>query len=281
VTESIHTVGDFLHWIFTDLSTSPKVLTASITRLHRKARHSRAALRLETEPSARLGSGSGRSMHLGTRLRSHRHGIDMSIVHQQAKLRAEKLGVAISQVHPGDAAGFVRREGRCGSLSRCHVDRRGSRRHHRASGAEPPPRRDILIGEPYWRQLPRRKMLPGGVCRAQSPISPASRTSRVFRPLARRRGMVLADQDSWDRYEAAKWLTMRRWLEANPDRVRERVRAKTSEPSATLRYTVNTWAGRGRADDAVMRGLPGDSESGENPIMPNKSFKADADSRAA
>jgi hypothetical protein len=29
--------------------------------------------------------------------------------------------------------------------------------------------------------------------------------------------MVLADQDSWDRYEAAKWLTMRRRLEANPD----------------------------------------------------------------
>jgi hypothetical protein len=28
--------------------------------------------------------------------------------------------------------------------------------------------------------------------------------------------MVLADEDSWDRYEAAKWLTMRRWLEANP-----------------------------------------------------------------
>lgn len=29
--------------------------------------------------------------------------------------------------------------------------------------------------------------------------------------------MVVADQESWDRYEAAKWLTMRRWLEANPD----------------------------------------------------------------
>ena len=28
--------------------------------------------------------------------------------------------------------------------------------------------------------------------------------------------MVLADQEGWDRYEAAKWLTMRRWLEANP-----------------------------------------------------------------
>jgi len=30
-------------------------------------------------------------------------------------------------------------------------------------------------------------------------------------------GMVLADQDGWDRYEAAKWLTMRRWLGANAD----------------------------------------------------------------
>ncbi|MBW6414170.1 hypothetical protein KZZ20_01320 [Methylacidiphilum fumariolicum] len=29
--------------------------------------------------------------------------------------------------------------------------------------------------------------------------------------------MVLADHDGWDRYEAAKWLIMRRWLEANPD----------------------------------------------------------------
>ena len=29
--------------------------------------------------------------------------------------------------------------------------------------------------------------------------------------------MVLADLEGWDRYEAAKWLTMRRWLEENPD----------------------------------------------------------------
>lgn len=42
--------------------------------------------------------------------------------------------------------------------------------------------------------------------------------------------MVLADQEGWDRYEAAKWLTMRRWLEANPDdefaaEVREQLRS--------------------------------------------------------
>jgi hypothetical protein len=29
--------------------------------------------------------------------------------------------------------------------------------------------------------------------------------------------MVLADEDSWDRYEAAKWLNIRRWLDANPE----------------------------------------------------------------
>ena len=51
--------------------------------------------------------------------------------------------------------------------------------------------------------------------------------------------MVLADQDGWDRYEAAKWLTMRRWLEANPgDELAEEVRAQlTSEPVRYAAYT--------------------------------------------
>ncbi len=49
--------------------------------------------------------------------------------------------------------------------------------------------------------------------------------------------MVLAAQEGWDRYEAAKWLTMRRWLEANPDddfakEVRDQL---TTEP---LRYVT-------------------------------------------
>ena len=50
--------------------------------------------------------------------------------------------------------------------------------------------------------------------------------------------MVLADQDGWDRYEAAKWLTMRRWLEANPDdEFAKDVRAKlTSEPERYAAY---------------------------------------------
>ena len=51
--------------------------------------------------------------------------------------------------------------------------------------------------------------------------------------------MVLADQNGWDRYEAAKWLTMRRWLEANPDDdFAKEVRAQlTSEPGRYAAYT--------------------------------------------
>lgn len=29
--------------------------------------------------------------------------------------------------------------------------------------------------------------------------------------------MVLADREGWDRYEAAKWLTLRSWLDNYPD----------------------------------------------------------------
>jgi len=51
--------------------------------------------------------------------------------------------------------------------------------------------------------------------------------------------MVLADQDGWDRYEAAKWLTMRRWLEANPgDELAKEVRDQlNSEPGRHAAYT--------------------------------------------
>lgn len=51
--------------------------------------------------------------------------------------------------------------------------------------------------------------------------------------------MALADQDSSDRYEAAKWLTMRQWLEANPDdELAKEVRAQlASEPVRDASYT--------------------------------------------
>jgi hypothetical protein len=50
--------------------------------------------------------------------------------------------------------------------------------------------------------------------------------------------MVLADQDSWDRYSAAQWLNIRRWLDAHPDdELAGRLRAElNSAPARHVRY---------------------------------------------
>lgn len=98
----------------------------------------------------------------------------------------------------------------------------------------------ILIGEPYWRLLPPTDDIAKG-CRASSvsdflllPDLIASFGSLGFDVVE----MVLADQDSWDRYEAAKWLTMRQWLEENPaDAFAPEVRAElSSAPERYARY---------------------------------------------
>jgi hypothetical protein len=99
----------------------------------------------------------------------------------------------------------------------------------------------ILIGEPYWRQLPPTDDVARG-CLADS-ISEFLPLPELLASFGRIDydvvEMVLADQDGWDRYEAAKWLTMRRWLEANPDdEFAKEVRAKlTSEPERYAAYT--------------------------------------------
>ena len=51
--------------------------------------------------------------------------------------------------------------------------------------------------------------------------------------------MVLADQEGWDRYEAAKWLTMRHWLAANPhDDFAAEIRSQLiDEPTRYVTYT--------------------------------------------
>jgi hypothetical protein len=99
----------------------------------------------------------------------------------------------------------------------------------------------ILIGEPYWRQLPPTEDVARG-CLAGS-ISDFLTLPELLASFGHLDydvvEMVLADQDGWDRYEAAKWLTMRRWLEANPDdEFAKDVRAKlTSEPERHAAYT--------------------------------------------
>ena len=50
--------------------------------------------------------------------------------------------------------------------------------------------------------------------------------------------MVLASQDSWDRYVAARWLSLRRWLDDNPDdELAGRMRAElATAPALHARY---------------------------------------------
>ena len=205
-----------------------------------------AALRLEA--GARildLGSGSGEM--LCTWARDHGvngTGVDMSALFtEQAIRRADELGVAdrVSFVHD-DAAGYVAEHkvdvAACIGATWIGGGVEGTiallARSLRPGGI-------ILVGEPYWRQLPPSEDVAKG-CLAHSiadflilPQLLASFGELGYDVVE----MVLADQDGWDRYEAAKWLTMRRWLEANPaDELAGEVRAQLT--SEHVRYATYT-----------------------------------------
>ncbi|MBL6277892.1 class I SAM-dependent methyltransferase [Micromonospora fiedleri] len=76
-----------------------------------------------------------------------------------------------------------------------------------------------LVGEPYWRIEPPDQATVEG-CHAHHRDDFHDLPGLVG--LFGEQGwdlveMVLADQDSWDRYAAAHWLNLRRWLDDNPD----------------------------------------------------------------
>ncbi|MFD7292023.1 SAM-dependent methyltransferase [Streptomyces sp. NPDC059897] len=191
-----------------------------------------------------LASGSGEM--LCTWARDHQvtgTGVDISTVFtEEARARAAELGVAdrISFVH-GDASGYVADEpvdlASCVGATWIGNGVAGTvdllARSLRPGGL-------MLIGEPYWRrEVPDEET--AKACHA------TSKTDFLLLPeLIESFGdlgydvveMVLADQDSWDRYQAAQWLNMRRWLDENPgDELAAEVRAElTTEPARYTRY---------------------------------------------
>jgi SAM-dependent methyltransferase len=205
-----------------------------------------AALRLQTgHVVLDLGSGSGEM--LCTWARDHGvigTGIDKSqLFTEQAKRRAEELGVAHQVTFiQGDAAGYVSDDkvsvAACVGATWIAGGVAGTiellARSLRTGGI-------ILIGEPCWRQLPPTEDVARG-CLAHA-ISDFLTLPELLASFGHRGydivEMVLADEDGWDRYEAAKWLTMRRWLDANPgDEFAREVRAAlTSEPERYAAYT--------------------------------------------
>lgn len=98
------------------------------------------------------------------------------------------------------------------------LDRRRRRRDYRAAEQSLKPGGMLLIGEPYWRQVPATEEI-AQACGASSLADFLTLADLVSSYDALGYDlveMVLADQEGWDRYEAAKWLTMRRWLEETP-----------------------------------------------------------------
>ncbi len=171
-------------------------------------------------------------------------GVDLSqLFSEHARLRADELGVAdrVKFIH-GDAAGYVadRKVGVAACVGATWIGG-GVAGTIELLAKSLSPGGIILIGEPYWLQLPQTEEVARG-CLAHSisdfltlPDLIASFGELGYDVVE----MVLADREGWDRYEAAKWLTMRRWLEANPDDdFAGEVRAQlTFEPKRYVTFT--------------------------------------------
>ena len=163
-----------------------------------------------------LGSGSGEMLCTWARDHGIRGiGVDMSaLFSQQAQRRAEELGVAdsVTFIHQ-DAAGYVAEE-KCDIAACIGATWIGGGVAGTIAllSKSLKPGGMLLIGEPYWRKIPATEEIAQD-CGASSLADFLTLPDLVSSYDALGYDLV----EGWDRYEAAKWLTLRRWLEENPD----------------------------------------------------------------
>lgn len=75
----------------------------------------------------------------------------------------------------------------------------------------------LLVGEPYWLSQPPDAAYAAMGMGKDDYVSLAGTLDRIESAGMELVEMVLANQDSWDRYVAAQWLTIDDWLRAHPD----------------------------------------------------------------
>ena len=191
-----------------------------------------------------LASGSGEMLCTWARdLGFTGTGVDISTLFtEQARARAVELGVAdrVEFVH-SDASDHVADESV--DLAACVG---ATWIGHGVAGTAELLARSLrpggmmLIGEPYWRVTPSDEET-AVACHATgvADFLPLPGLIEQFGELGYDVvQMMLADQEGWDRYTAAQWLNMRRWLDENPDdELAPEVRAElTAEPARYTRY---------------------------------------------
>lgn len=74
----------------------------------------------------------------------------------------------------------------------------------------------VLVGEPFWREDAPPEAVAALRFAAGDYASLAGTLDRLEQADVELVEMVLADEDSWDRYEAPKWRAITDWLSANP-----------------------------------------------------------------
>ncbi|MER6165513.1 SAM-dependent methyltransferase [Streptomyces violaceorubidus] len=191
-----------------------------------------------------LASGSGEMLCTWARdLGFTGTGVDISTVFtEQARARAAELGVAdrVDFLH-GDAAGHVADEpvDVAACVGATWIGNGVAGTTELLDGSLRPGGL-MLIGEPFWRRTtPDEETAKACHATTAADFLLLPELIERFQELGYDVvEMMLADQDSWDRYAAAQWLSMRRWLDRNPDdelapEVREEL---TTEPARYARY---------------------------------------------